>query len=215
MLGRSLCRFGEPNLLAHWHKCLSSVRLFQREFRLKFTKFKRTERPRMDPPLDPLATAPAPVQPVEPQVEPQVVEPAATSAPPPAASLPPVAPPSLQPMDNPTISAPQVEPQIEPQVVEPAATSAPPSADPSSNPPVGGAPSAAPSVSTTSAPGAPKPKKRTAYFIFMDEKRAEAKDNLILAGNAAPKMGEVSKEVRRFPPTSSLARPLPIYPFVS
>ena len=43
--------------------------------------------------------------------------------------------------------------------------------------------------------GAPKPKNRTAYFIFMHEKREEAKTKLLAAGNEKPSVGEVSKEV--------------------
>ena len=41
--------------------------------------------------------------------------------------------------------------------------------------------------------GAPKPKKRTAYFIFMDETRARAKQNLIDAGQENVQVGDVSK----------------------
>ena len=138
--------------------------------------------------LAPMAAAPAPLLP--PNLPP--APPAAGSLPP-----PPGAETSLDPMTT-TVA------DLQPMEVAPAAVTTI-NAKSDFAPTVGfdplsqtnsADPVAAPSAPAPSPVGGPKPKKRTAYFIFMDEKRVRAKENLIAAGNEAPKMGEISKEVR-------------------
>lgn len=51
-------------------------------------------------------------------------------------------------------------------------------------------------LSDSTLKGAPKPKKRTAYFIFMDDMRGKAKQNLVDAGQDVT-VGDISKELGR------------------